>query len=65
MSKWQLFSLLAENGPANFVFQLEGRNVIGILLAVERESGDGRHFNARVKIPTTGETRNVFIATID
>lgn len=72
MTKWQLFSALALDGnmETNVVTGMHGvdGNVRGVVLAIERESGDGRSFNVRMqRIGESGlaYTASYFVRTID
>lgn len=59
MTKFQLFALLAHDGPR----MVTVGGVTGLLSSLEREDGSGRCFN--VTIYTTDGMRTVFVRTID
>jgi hypothetical protein len=62
MTKWKIFEALAS--PHIAYLRLPDERMV-ILLAVERESGDGCSFNLRVKFGHNATPENVFVRTVD
>lgn len=60
MTKFHLFSLLAQQGTALLTLP-DGRSAI--LLGIEREDGSGSSFNLQVVVD--GRRESVYVRTID